>query len=239
MFAKFRNYQRTEINQTAEETGRLRSWLPKRNTRESAINGSFFLIIVSLLFTCLFIFLQFTIAEPQKQWLPTIGSTLSSVFLGFCLSNWWSLWQSGDTKRVNAIKIDDQIEEEIQWISENWKQIFNTINSFGQPNEEFIGAAKYLLSAQIGAVQGRMQRMALMIDRLGYSSEKFFAEKRERFVRIRNEVEVLVRDLPDKGNIKEIEALLNNLVEIESAERKMIPKAKETKNEVVNGEDQE
>lgn len=125
------------------------------------------------------------------------------VFLGFVLSRWWSDHQQGDRRRIETIRIDDEIEEEIQSISEDWQQVLNSMNLVN-PTPEFLRAARFLLSAQLNSVRGRMQRMALEIDKLGYSSIDFLDEKKQRFVQIREKIDELITVLPEEANPQDI-----------------------------------
>lgn len=216
-----------EIDQNITEEGKtqkLRNWLPEKSLRESAFTGNFFLVIVALIFTLLFLIIDANSEAKTYPWIISIGATLSSIFLGFCLNNWWTQWQTGDVKRVDAIRIDDQIEEEIQWISDNWQQIINSLNLYKEPSEEFLHATKYLLNAQLNSVQSRIQKMALEIDRLGYTSSTFLEEKQQRFVQIRAMVTSLIRTLPDDRKIDELERILDSMAGFSGS--KMLPPAK-------------
>jgi len=207
-----------------EKTQKLRSWLPEKSLRESAFTGNFFLVIVAVIFTVLFLSVDPKSEDGTHSWIISIGTTLSSIFLGFCLNNWWTQWQRGDVKRVDAIRVDDQIEEEIQWISDNWQQIINSLNLYKDPSEEFLHATKYLLNAQLNAVQSRIQKMALEIDRLGYTSSAFLEEKQQRFVQIRAIVSSLIRTLPEDRKIDELETILDSMTGISAS--RMLPPAK-------------
>ena len=191
----------------------LRGWLPKRLARESAFNRHFFLIWVALVFTVMFAASSIGAEENAYAWMYEIGVVLASAFFGFCLSNWWSAWDKGDDDRANAEKIDDKLEEEIQWISENLKQIANSVSLLKKPEEGFLDATRFMLTAQLTAVGGRIERMALDIDRLGYNSGAFLEEKKRRFTEIHARVRDLMRLVPSESGLEGMDRAVMSLID--------------------------
>ncbi|MDE0001475.1 MAG: hypothetical protein OXQ29_02110 [Rhodospirillaceae bacterium] len=195
---------------------RLREWLPRRMARQSALNRHFFLVIVAFLFAIMFSVAGMTNLVDENvrafAWLLEIGVVFSSIFLGFCLNNWWTAWDKGDEARIAAEKIDDKLEEEIQWISENLKQIANSVSLLKEPHEAFFEATRFMLTAQLTAVGGRIERMALEIDRLGYNSGEFLEEKRQRFKEIHSRVRELMNLVPKESGLQDIDKAVSGLI---------------------------
>ena len=198
------------------DSRKLRSWLPKTSVFGAMKLPSFYLVVMALFFVVLIGFLTSSPSggvsrsggDETNLWeffatIAPVGFSIASVFLGFVLSRWWSDYQQGDHRRLETIRIDDEIEEEIQSISEDWQQVLNSMN-LTNPTPEFLRAARFLLSAQLNSVRGRMQRMALEIDKLGYLSIDFLDEKRQRFVQIREKIDELITVLPEDANPQDI-----------------------------------
>lgn len=197
-----------------DRVSRLRGWLPSWMARGSAFNRRFILVVVAIIVTCLFSALGMT--NPPDGgvafWLYEVGVVFSSVFLGFSLSNWWTAWDKGDDNRLAAEKIDDKVEEEIQWISENLKQIANSVSLLKDPPEGFFQATRFMLTAQLTAVSGRIERMVLEIDRLGYNSGDFLEEKKKRFGEIHTRVRELMDIVPQQAGLQGMDKAVTLLI---------------------------
>ena len=215
-------FEMTEDNANTQKTPKLRDWLPEKNIRESIFTGNFCLIFVVMLLTCIFISADFVMptsevsnGEPDATSMVRvflrIGSTVTSIFLGFVLSNWWTEWKRGDRNRAEAIRIDNQVEQELHKISEHWKQTVHAIRTLRgkERTSGFTTAVKYQFGVHYIFMAGYIREMALEIDRLGYKSEMFLEEKMQRFSNMRKQILSLVGHMPQKLDIDELMYLLN------------------------------
>ena len=196
---------------------RLRSWLPEKRSVEAFQTGAFGMVGVAALFAVLFLVIEALVipqdSENDWMWLIRAGNSFSSIFLGFTLSTWWAEKRRGDTQRVEAIRIDDQIEEDIQRVAGHWQQTIHSLNTLIGPemNAEFFKASRYLLGAQQNYVQHRLQEMALKIDQSGYDSQPFLKEKIQRFSAMKSRVIAIVRDMPTATDTDQLVQLFTTL----------------------------
>lgn len=198
--------------QEGPDTRRLRSWMPVKKVNESALNSSLAVTLVAVFFVSIFLFAVSMMPESPHLWLFQMGSTLASAVLGFGLSNWWAEWRRGDQRRSSASKIDDEIEEEIQWISENLQQTINSITVLEQDADpQFLRAVRFMLGSQLHSVRSRIRKSALAIDRLGYNSGDFLAEKHQRFIVMGRQVDAIVNSLPRNSQKPELRSIVDNL----------------------------
>lgn len=187
------SYTTGESDITAEPS--LRQWLPGIRRLKSLSSRSFFYVLIAAVFTALFLFMD-------EFLLSKAGSVLSSAFFGLMLNHWWSEFSKGDAERKEAIELDDRVEEEIQRISEHWKQAIHSLKSLinDDPGSEFIRASRYFIGLQMNLVSGRIERAALRMDQLGFNSEAFLAEKQERLAKVKDSAFKLVMLMPEDTN---------------------------------------
>jgi hypothetical protein len=185
------------------------SWLTKPSFTASLKTQEFLHIAVGFLFTLIFIVIDMFFGGdannfPHKEAALVTGAlTLASTYLGWAIGNWWAAISEGDKKFKEAQSIDHRAEEEIQRISENWAQIIQSLKALGVLNDGdtgFLKASHFYIGNQQNSVRGSIERMALKIGQLGFSSDGFIQEKNARFTQIREATLKLVRALPQSSD---------------------------------------
>ena len=187
------SYTTSESDRMTEPS--LRKWLPGVRRSKSLSSKSFFLVLIAAAFTALFLFMDVGL-------LSKAGSVLSSAFFGLMINHWWSEFLRGDAERREAIELDDRVEEEIQRISEHWKQAIHSLKTLtnDNPHPEFIKASRYFIGQQMNLVIGRIERSALRMDQLGFNSDAFLAEKKERLTKVKDNALKVVILMPEDTN---------------------------------------
>lgn len=183
----------------------LRQWLPGVRHSKSLSSKSFFLVLISAAFTALFLFMDVGL-------LTKAGSVLSSAFFGLMINHWWSEFMRGDAERREVIELDDRVEEEIQRISEHWKQAVHALKALtdDNPHPEFIRASRYFIGQHMNMVSGHIERSALRMDQLGFNSDAFFAEKKKRLSKVKHNALEVVLLMPKDTNTDPILRLFSD-----------------------------
>jgi hypothetical protein len=181
------------------------TWLRKPTFTASLRTQEFLLVGVGVVFTVGSIIFDAFLTDgvTSKKALVTGALTLASTFLGWALGNWWAAISEGDKKFKEAHLIDQRAEEEIQRISENWAQIIQSLKSLGvleKKEEGFLKASHFYIGNEQNSVRGNIERMALKVGQLGFSSRDFIHEKNARFMEIREATLGLVRSLPQTSD---------------------------------------
>ena len=199
------SYTTGESDRTTEPNHR--QWLPGVRHSKSLSSKAFFFVLIAVAFTALFLFID------EGFW-SKVGSVLSSAFFGLMLNHWWSEFLRGDAERREAIELDDRVEEEIQRISEHWRQAIHALKALinENPHPEFVRASGYFIGQQMNMASGRIERAALRMDKLGFSSSVFLAEKEEQLTKVKNNAFKVVMSMPKDTNI---ELLLELFADVE------------------------
>jgi hypothetical protein len=185
-------------NITAEFTS-LGGWLPKKRSLQRFFNRDLLTTLTVGLFTALAVFLSEHVPE-QLHWFGVVMVALSNAALGVALTIWWEKSRADTRNRTEAKRIDRDIENEIQRISENWRQLIHAVSTLvGQPPPEFIRAVQFLLGNHQVYVESRLTQYALQKDQLGFNSRAFLIEKRERLMQIQADAAEVLVGTRDKG----------------------------------------
>ena len=198
-----------KASETPQENARkLRRWLPEKRLRESISAENFISVLAALAATVIFICLGFTVesvtgAEGNNTEgnnvaidgniaiIARIGITLSGIALGFCLSNCWTEWKGGDSKRARAIEIDNYTEREIRKTVEDHRETSMSLDTLtrnknpeSSEKSRYSSLREYFLGKRRLDIQRFLDEKALDIRELGYDHEAFLAEKKESLKKI-------------------------------------------------------
>ncbi len=188
---------------SSEKAPALGSWLPKRNRIGKFFSKDLFVVCVVLVFTGLTV-ASVEYLPVEMNWLKILLTSFINIILGWAIGHWWTESIRDKRYREEANRIDNRIEDEMQRVAENWQQTIHALRSLvPEPQPEFLEATHYLLGNQQNFVENSIHRWALEIDRLGFDSQDFLAEKRQRFRQIKCAISEILRTLPreSKGHL--------------------------------------
>lgn len=210
-----------------EDARRLRRWLPEKRLRESISAENFISVFAALAVTVIFIYLGFVVegtkgvegrsleaaasssggSDGTVEIIARIGITLSGIALGFCLSNCWTEWNSGDSRRARAIEIDNHTEREIKKTVEDHRETSMSLdtltrNKNPENSEKFRYSSlkEYFLGKRKLDIQRFLDEKALDIRELGYDHEAFLVEKKESLEKILVLTDELVSFISELSN---------------------------------------
>lgn len=196
-----------------EDARKLGRWLPEKRFRESISAENWMLLAAALAATVLFTCLDFIVENGLVgEIIVQIGITLSGIALGFCLSNCWTRWKKGDSKRAEAIEIDNHVEREIRRTAEDYRNTTISLSMLPTSDDhEIYKRSLYFLIKRRLDVQNFVNEKALKIRELGYDHKAFLAAKEESFKEMQRLTDNLVSSISESANAEAIGPLIESL----------------------------
>lgn len=196
-----------------EDARKLRRWLPEKRFRESISAENWLLLAAALAATILFACLDFFVKNDSIGGIMTqIGITLSGVTLGFCLSNCWAGWKRGDSRRAEAIAIDQHVATEIARTVKEYRDTTTSLSmlSTTDDRETYTRSLYFLIKTRL-SFHHFVEEKALRIRELGYDHKAFLAAKEESSKEIQILADNLVNSVSESANFESMKPLIESL----------------------------
>ena len=217
-----------------------RGWLPEKKLRESISGGNIIALVIAFLFTIMFICVDFIAESENVELIAGIGGTLSSIALGFYLSNCLGGLEE-KWKRMRAIEIDNHVSKEIMRAEEEFRGTSNSLSILSTTdNPESYRMSLYFLIQRRIDVRKFITDKASEIGELGYDSEAFMAEKEENFKRMQQLADKLLKSISESSSLKSLKPLIETLeVPLQLDDHDRIESHVVSSSETTEGETQE
>jgi len=196
-----------------DNTKQQRRWLPEKKLRESISFENRIALFIALVSVVLFAVLDSVPRKPDiVEIIASLGITLSGIVLGFCLSNCWTEWKRGSSRRVKAIQIDNYTNSRIEETKEDFKSVVNTLSTLiTDDNSEEQRMSMYFLTQKILELEKVITRQAREIEMLDYDNEEFLRQKEENFRRMQGLIDHLVNSISKSANIESLTPFVEEL----------------------------
>lgn len=196
-----------------EDARKLRRWLPEKRLRESISAENWMLLAAALAATVLFTCLDFFVKNDSiGEIMARIGITLSGIAVGFCLSNCWAGWKRGDSRRAEAIEIDQHVAIKIAKTVRDFRNTTTSLSMLATNDDhETYKRSLYFLIQRRLSLQDFIEEKVLRIRKLGYDHVTFLAVKEESSKEMQKLTDRLVNSISELANAESIKPLIESL----------------------------